>query len=312
VHGVVLMERLSRDYGSERRRLRITKLRATKFREGFHDYAIGTGGISVYPRLIAAEHRTDLKGKMVSSSIPGLDALLGGGISRGTSTLLIGPAGTGKTTLSMAYAVAAAGRGEAVAFYTFDETRWSVVERSANLGFDPLPSLASGKLVMKQMDPAELSPGEFIHEIRRAVEERDVCMVIIDSLNGLLNALPGEAYLAIQMHELLMFLNQRSVVTLLVLSQAGILGASMESPVDLSYLADNMLLLRYFEASGKVRKAISAVKNRSAQHEDTIREILMRDGKISIGEPLRDFQGVMTGIPTFIGASEKLGRDRNG
>lgn len=307
VHGVVLMERLARDYGAERRRIRISKLRATRFREGFHDYSINTGGIEVFPRLVAAEHRDRSRGELMSSSIGGLDALLGGGLTRGSSTLVIGPAGTGKTTLCMAYAVATARRGEPVCFYTFDETIDSLVDRSANLGFDPTPLIQSGKLAVKQVDPAELSPGEFIHSIRRGVEERNALLTVIDSLNGLLNAMPGEAYLAIQMHELLMFLSQRSVVTLLVLSQAGILGASLDSPVDLSYLADNMLLLRYFEAAGKVRKAISAVKNRSAQHEDTIREILLRDGKIEIGEPLRDFQGVMTGIPSFVGASEKLG-----
>jgi circadian clock protein KaiC len=303
VHGVVLMERLSRDYGAERRRLRVSKLRATRFREGFHDYTIQTGGIEVYPRLIAAEYREQVPSQPISSGLPELDSLTGGGLCRGSSTLLTGPAGTGKSTISMGYAVASARRGEPALFYTFDETRNSAIERASNLGNDPRPYIQSGLLEIKQVDPAELSPGEFTHDIRRAVDDRKVRLIVIDSLNGLLNAMPGEDYLAIQMHELVMFLNQRGIVTLLVLSQSGILGAAMHSPVDLSYLADNMLLFRYFEAAGKVRKAISVVKNRTTAHEDTIRELRLRNGGIEVGEPLTDFQGVMSGIPTFIGVA---------
>jgi circadian clock protein KaiC len=307
VHGVILMERVPRDYGAERRRIRVSKLRATSFREGFHDYVIQTGGIEVYPRLVAAEHRVGPAESRVSSGIEHLDLLTGGGLCRGSSTLVTGPAGTGKSTVSMAFAVASARRGERAAFYTFDETIDSAVSRSAALGIDPRASISAGLLTVTPVDPAELSPGEFIHQIRRGVED-GVRLVVIDSLNGLLNAMPGEDYLAIQMHELVMFLNQRSVVSLLVLSQSGILGASMQSPVDLSYLADNMLLCRYFEAAGKVRKAISMVKNRMAAHEDTIRELLLRDGSVEVGEPLAAFQGVMTGIPTFLGLDEQLVR----
>lgn len=296
------MERLSRDYGAERRRMRVSKLRATRFREGFHDYTIQTGGIQLYPRLIAAEYRGNGRSLSISSGIEPLDALTGGGLCRGSSTLLTGPAGTGKSTISMAYAVANARRGEAAVFYTFDETSESVIERSAQLGIDPRPHIESGLLSVIQVDPAELSPGEFTHDIRRAVDDSDVRLIVIDSLNGLLNAMPGEDYLAIRMHELIMLLNQRGVVSLLVLSQAGILGASMHSPVDLSYLADNILLFRYFEATGKVRKAISVVKNRTSAHEETIRELHLRPGTIDVGNPLRDFQGVMSGMPTFVGA----------
>jgi circadian clock protein KaiC len=301
------MERLARDYGAERRRIRVSKLRATSFREGFHDYVIHTGGIDVYPRLVAAEHRVPSATSHVSG-IRQLDLLTGGGLCRGSSTLVTGPAGTGKSTVSMAFAVAAARRGEPAAFFTFDETIDSAVSRSAALGIDPRAHMNAGVLTLTPVDPAELSPGEFIHRVRRDVDERGVRLVVIDSLNGLLNAMPGEDYLAIQMHELVMFLNQRSVVLLLVLSQTGILGASMQAPVDLSYLADNMLLCRYFEAAGKVRKAISMVKNRMAAHEETIRELLLRDGSIEVGEPLAAFQGVMTGIPTFLGLDEQLVR----
>lgn len=308
-HGVIVMERLSRAYGSERRRIRVAKLRGSRFREGFHDYTIETGGVRVYPRLVAAEHLARLNEGSVSSGIGELDKLTGGGLTFGSSTLLIGPAGAGKSSIALRYATESAARGEHAVFYSFDETVQSLVLRSASLGADPRPHLEAGRLRMQQIDPAELSPGEFSYRVRADVDERHARVIVIDSLNGLLNAMPGEDYLAIQMHELLTFLSHRGVVVLLVLSQAGVLGASMHSPVDLSYLADNMLLFRYFEAAGTVRKALSIVKKRASDHEDTIRELRLRRGSIVVGEPLADFQGVMTGVPEFIGGGGLLTPD---
>jgi len=305
-HGVIVMERVSRVYGAERRRIRVSKLRGSRFREGFHDYTIETGGIRVYPRLIAAEHIAPIDIGAATSGIDQLDTLTGGGLPYGSSTLLIGPAGVGKSSVSMSYAVHTARGGERAVFYTFDETVRSLLTRSANLGSDPSPYIATGRLRVQQVDPAELSPGEFIHRVRADVEERQARVVVIDSLNGLLNAMPGEDYLAIQMHELLTFLSHRGVVILLVLSQAGVLGSSMHSPVDLSYLADNMLLFRYFEAAGKVRKAISIVKKRGSGHEDTIRELHLQPGRIVVGNPLVEFQGVMTGMPNYVGVVSQL------
>jgi len=306
-HGVLVMERLSRTYGSERRRLRVAKLRGSRFREGFHDYNIETGGIVLFPRLIAAEHLTGTpNGGSVSSGIEQLDRLTGGGLDYGSSTLVIGPAGVGKSSVAMRYAVEVARGGQHAAFYTFDETVRTLVNRTANLGSDPRPHIESGRLHVQQIDPAEISPGGFVHLVRADALERRARVIVIDSLNGLLNAMPDEDCLTIRMHELLTFLNHSGVVVLLVLSQAGILGPTMHSPVDLSYLADNMLLLRYFEAAGKVRKAISVVKKRSSSHEDTIRELHLQPGGIVVGEPLADFQGVITGVPQFVGVANQL------
>ena len=305
-HGVLLLERLARDYGVERRRLRVAKLRGARFREGFHDYTIETGGLKVFPRLVAGEHRLSSDDGMAESGLPALDALLGGGLPRGTSTLLTGPAGCGKSSLAVRYAYAAAQRGEATALYHFDEGLGTLQARSAQLGMDLASHIKAGTMEIKQFDPAELSPGEFASFVRDAVEHRRARVVVIDSLNGLLNSMAGEQQLMLQMHELCTFLNQRGVVTLLVLSQAGILGAHMASPVDISYLADNVLLLRYFESNGEVRKALSVLKKRSGVHERTIRELRIQEGKIEIGEPLTAFHGVLTGVPRYTGSSSAL------
>lgn len=311
-HGVLLLERLARDYGVERRRLRVSKLRGARFREGFHDYNIQTGGVTVYPRLIAGEHRSALPTGMAESGLPALDALVGGGIPRGTSTLLIGPAGSGKSSLAVRYLFAAAERGEAGALFHFDEGLGTLLTRCAQLGMDMAGHIETGTLEARQFDPAELSPGEFTMCVRSAVEKRKAQIIVIDSLNGFLNAMPGERQLLLQMHELCTYLNQQGVTTFLVLAQAGILGTHMSPPVDISYLADNVLVLRYFEAMGEVRKAISVLKKRTGGHERTIRELRFDEGGIQVGEPLREFHGVLTGVPTFTGASSELEQASDG
>lgn len=306
-HGVLFLEKVSREYGKTRRRVQVSKLRGSTYREGYHDYTIETGGVMVYPRLVANEHRVSSVQGTVSSGLPELDALWGGGIDRGTSTLLLGPAGSGKSSIAMSYAIAAVKRGEYASIFLFEEWVHLACKRAAALNMDPCPYLNQGKLHIEQIDPAELSPGEFIQHVRDSVEKRGAKVVVIDSLNGYLNAMPGEHHLAIQMHELLAFLNQRGVVTLMVLAQAGLMGPAMRSPVDLSYLADNVMMFRYFEAKGRVRKAISVVKKRSGEHEDTIRELQMKGGHIIVGDALASFRGVLTGMPTYVGSERMLG-----
>ena len=307
-HGVVILERIPREYGGTRRRLQVSKMRGTLYREGHHDYTITTGGVEVYPRLIAAEHRTEVAQTAISSGIPQLDALWGGGgIDRGTSTLLLGPAGSGKSSVALSYAVTAARAGDFVSMFLFEELASLACKRAAGLGLDPRPLIQEGRIHLEQIDPAELSPGAFIQHVRDTVEKRGARVVVIDSLNGFMNAMPGEAHLALQMHELLGYLNHRGVVSILVLSQAGLMGSAMSQPVDLSYLADNVMLFRYFEAMGRVRKALSIVKKRSGLHEDTIRELSMSGGSIAIGEALTGFRGVLTGVPTWAGNQKELG-----
>jgi len=305
-HGVISMERRSREIGGIRRRLEVKKLRGSQFREGFHDYSIQTGGIVVYPRLVAAEHRAALPVGSISSGIKELDALWGGGLRRGSSTLLIGPAGSGKSSVAAAYAVAVAEAGNCVAIYSFDESVASVLYRTDTLGFNATKLFQQKKLIVEQIDPAEQTPGEFIHKIRQRVERDRAELLVIDSLNGFLNAMPGEVHLSAQMHELLTYLTQKGVTCILILAQAGLMGPTMLSPVDVSYLADNVLLFRYFESFGKVRKAISVVKMRGGLHEDYIRELRFAGGRLTVGEPLTEFQGVLTGVPNFIGKQSLL------
>ena len=305
-HGVLLLERIPRDYGIERRRLRMAKLRGSRFREGFHDYSIETGGIEVYPRLVANGHSKSAPPSFAPSGIPGLDRLWGGGIPRGTTTLLTGPAGCGKSSLAIRYAFSAAERGETSAIFAFEETLSPLLVRSEQLGMDLRPHIEAQRITIRQYDPAELSPGEFSMRVQEAVEKTNARVVIIDSLNGYMNSMPGEQQLILQMHEMCSFLNQHGVAAFLVLAQSGMLGPHMSPPVDLSYLADNVLLLRYFEASGSVRKAVSVVKKRSGKHENTIRELHFSDGDIGIGEPLNHFHGILTGVPTYSGSSSQL------
>jgi circadian clock protein KaiC len=301
-HGVVTLEQLAPEYGAERRRLRVVKLRGVKFRGGFHDFVIATGGLVVYPRLVAAESRTNGQPGTADTGIAEFNDLLGGGLDRGTSTLFIGPAGAGKSALATKAAATAACRGEHVFMYLFDEGLDTFRRRAAGLGADVEPHLASGQMVLTQIDPAEMSPGEFADRVRTDTLHRGASFLVIDSLNGYISSMPEERFLLAQLHELFMFLRQRSVVTISIVAQHGLIGA-MQAPVDLSYLADNVVLLRFFEAAGEVRQAISVLKKRSGPHEKTIRELRLRSSGIELGNPLRDFHGVLTGVPSVVGAT---------
>jgi len=300
-HGVVALEQLAPEYGAERRRLRVVKLRGVRFQGGYHDFVIATGGLQIFPRLVAAESRGHNDRGTATTGLETFDRLLGGGLDRGASTLFIGPAGAGKSAIATQIAVTAADRGEHVAIYLFDEGLDTFRRRAAGLGADVERHLASGQLVLTQVDPAELSPGEFAHQIRSAVDRDHASVVVIDSLNGYINAMPEERFLLAQLHELFMFLRQRNVVAISIVAQHGMIGA-MQAPVDLSYLADNVVLLRFFEAAGRVRQAISILKKRTGAHEKTIRELRLEASGITLGEPLTEFDGVLTGVPTFRGA----------
>jgi circadian clock protein KaiC len=304
-HGVLNLEKKSPDYGVSRRTCMIEKVRGLKFREGFHDFVIEKGGMVMFPRLIAAEHHTNFRRESFPSGIKELDALLGGGIDRGSSSMFMGPPGTGKSTLAMRYAFVAASRGEPVNFFVFDETVGTLTARSKALGMDITPYVESGLVDLRQIDPAEISPGELVYHIQNAVERRGSKMVIIDSINGYLNAMPEERFLNLQLHETLSYLNQQGVVTIMVLAQQGLMG-TMQSVVDLTYLADTVVLHRFFEAIGEVRQAISIIKKRSGNHERTIREFKVDAKGIEIGQPIREFQGVLTGVPGFFGQAEQM------
>ncbi|HEX4067999.1 MAG TPA: ATPase domain-containing protein [Acidobacteriaceae bacterium] len=299
-HGVILMEGIGRDYGIRRRRIEVHKLRGSAFREGYHDYVILTGGLNIFPRLIAAEHKPGFERRPVPSGLTELDDLLRGGIDTGTSTLLTGPAGCGKSTIAFHYAYSSAQRGENAMIFTFDEALGTLLDRAKGLGMNPDAVLQSGALQVQQVDPAELSPGEFVARIRQLVDTQDLRLLVIDSMNGLLNAMPTEQYLAMQLHELFSYLGQQGIATIITLAQAGVIGTSMQSPVDVSYLADTILLFRYFEREGAIRQAISVVKKRSGAHERTIRELFMENGRVRVGKPLSEFEGVLTGVPRLL------------
>jgi circadian clock protein KaiC len=313
-NGVVLLEQLALDYGAERRRLRVKKMRGIAFRGGYHDFTIETGGLHVFPRLIAAEHHKAFIGDLTSSGSMELDALLGGGLERGTSTLLIGGAGVGKSSIAVTYAVAAAERGEQVAMFAFDEGLGTLFARAEGLGVPLRQHVEQGRITVQQIDPAEMSPGEFAQLVRDAVEKSGARALIIDSLNGYLSAMPDERFLVLQMHELLTYLNQLGVLTIVVLAQYGLLG-HLQTPLDLSYLSDAVIMLRYFEAGGRVRRAISVVKKRSGAHENTIREFQLSSSGLKVGPPLTQFNGILTGTPTFVGGLSPLisesGSDEN-
>jgi circadian clock protein KaiC len=304
-HGVIEMEQLSPDYGISRRRLRVLKLRGVKFREGYHDYLIETGGLRIFARLIAAEHHTKFRRQSVSSGIKPLDDLCGGGLDRGTTTLVLGPSGTGKSTLALQYARQMAANGERSALFAFDETRGVMLARAKAMGMHLEPDMKRGLISLQQVDPAEVSPGEFASRIRERVN-KGCKLIVIDSLNGYLNAMPGEKYLNNQLHELSSYLNQQGVVTILVLAQHGLV-TTAEAPVDLSYLSDMVIILRFFEALGEVKQSIAVIKKRSGHHEKTIRELKLEAGKgIRVGKPLKQFQGVLTGVPVFHGSAGEI------
>jgi len=297
-HGVILMEQAPSDYGVDRRRVRVQKLRASGFRSGYHDAIIEKGGFKVYPRLIAAEHRHDVEDTVISSGVKSLDELLGGGVDRGVSTLFLGAAGTGKSTLAVRYAVAAAERGERALMYSFEESPRTLYKRSLKMGMDVKKYVQEGLITIQHIDPAELTPGQFVHQVRQDVERGDVCVVVIDSLNGYINAMPEERFLILQMHELLAYLGQQGVSTFLVVAQHGMMGPAMGTPVDVSYLADTVLMFRFYEYGGSIHRAISVVKRRGGEHETSIRELkFMGNEGIAVGQPLDHLRGVMTGVP---------------
>ncbi len=299
-HAVLRLEQLNSDYGAGRRRLQVAKYRGRHFRAGYHDYKIVRGGMEVYPRLVAGEHTQPVEQTRMLSGLPTLDKLMGGGVERGTSTLIVGAPGTGKSTVATQFVLAAAERGEPSAMFIFDESLQTLRTRCAGMGMDIDPHLESGRIQVRQVDPAELSPGEFVHLIRQAVATDGARVVVIDSLNGYMNAMPDERFLISQLHELLTFLGQNGVATVMVGAQSGLIGVNMASPVDASYLADAVMLLRYFELEGEVRQAVSLLKKRGGAHERTIREFKMSDAGIEIGPPLRQFRGILTGVPVPI------------
>jgi circadian clock protein KaiC len=285
--------------------VRVVKYRGVRFRGGYHDYVIRKGGLEVYPRLVASEHRHSIKRRRLASGIPELDSLIGGGLEEGTSTLIVGPAGTGKSTLGAKFAATAAERGERSALYLFDESPQTLLSRCGALGVALEGPAETGLVTLHQVDPAELTPGELTHSIKTAVED-GARIVIIDSLNGYLNAMPGERFLTIQLHELLAYLSQQGVATIIIGAHHGMIGSQMSTPVDASYLADAVILLRYFEARGEVRQAISVIKKRGSRHERTIREFKLDGDGIRVGETLRQFRGVLTGVPTYEGDTGPL------
>lgn len=304
-HGVLRLEELAPAYGAERRRARIIKYRGVKFRGGYHDVTITTGGLNVFPRLVASEFRHTLVRTTKSSGIAELDQLLGGGIETGSSTLILGPAGTGKSLTAIINVVAAISRGEKAAMFVFDEELGLLFDRMMKLGIDLADMQRSGSLFVEQVDAAELSPGEFAHRVRKQVDEHDIKTVVIDSLNGYQAAMPEENSLILHMHELLQYLNRRGATTFMTVAQHGLVG-DMKAPIDVTYLADTVILLRYFEATGSVRRAISVIKKRTGTHESTIREYLIDNRGLTIGAPLKEFQGVLRGVPVYKGLSVLL------
>jgi circadian clock protein KaiC len=301
VHGVIMLEQLAPEYGAERPRLRVVKMRGRQVRGGYHDFVIRQGGLQVFPRLIANEHHRSYSNGKVKSGVLSLDQLLGDGLDPGTSTLLMGPAGSGKSSIAMQYAVAAADRGDHAVMFTFDESLQTVLLRAAGLGIQIQKHIETGDIRIHQINPAEMSPGEFAHRVRQAVDDDGAKIVVIDSLNGYLNAMPEERFMIIQLHELLTYLGQQGVLTILVVAQHGLVGSAMQTPVDTSYLADVVVLFRYFETAGTIRQAISVMKKRTGEHERTLRELTLGAGGIQVGAPLTEFHGILTGVPNFQG-----------
>jgi circadian clock protein KaiC len=309
-HGVIALDSRSPPYGQIHREVQVSKFRGSDFVSGFHDFTIRQGGLTVFPRLVSSQHCSSFERDAIESGVASLDALLGGGIERGTSTLLIGPPGSGKSTIALQYATAAAERGDHAAAFLFDETKAAMLARSAGVGMHIKEGGGAGELTVQQIDPAAISPGEFAHMVRRSVE-RGARVVVIDSLNGYLNTMPQNNFLTAQLHELLSYLNNQGVATFLIVTQSGMMGANMTSPVDASYLADSVVMLRYFEYFGAVKKAISVLKKRTGAHEGSIRELWFDQSGIHLSEPLMSLRGVLTGVPIEVGSmSEHEDRTR--
>jgi circadian clock protein KaiC len=299
-HGVIVLEQMPVAYGADRRRLRVAKLRGSPFRSGYHDFVVKTGGLVVFPRLIAAEHRTDILTEPLPSGVAELDALLGGGVDRSTATLMIGPAGTGKSALATQLACTAAARGEVATMFLFEERIGTLRRRAQQLGIPLDEEMARGRVRVMQVDPAELAPDEFTHLVREAVDTHGARVIVIDSINGYYTAMPEARFLTLQMHELLAYLSERGVASILTMAQSGMAGSVMSTPVDVSYLADTIVMLRYFELGGRLRKAISVMKKRSGAHEETIRTLELGPGGIQIGPPLAWLRGVFSGTPQVV------------
>ena len=304
-HGVIQLHELAPEYGAERRRVRAIKYRGRRFRGGYHDFTIKAGGLEVYPRIVASEHRTAFDRSPASSGVPELDALLGGGVERGSSALILGPAGTGKSLFAIHFAMAAVARGERAALFVFDEELGLLFDRMGKIGLDLRGMQAKGSLVVEQIDAAEMSPGEFAARVRRCVSEQRIETVVLDSLNGYQAAMPQEQFLVLHIHELLQYLNRQGASTFLTVAQHGLVG-EMKAPVDVTYLADTVVLLRYFEATGQVRRAVSVIKKRAGEHEKTIREYTIDDRGLRLGAPLTGFHGVLRGVPRFVGPGAGL------
>lgn len=300
-HGVIALDSASPVYGKSRRQLQVLKFRGSDFASGFHDFTIRQGGISVFPRLVAADHSASFERSVIASGVTSLDTLLGGGIERGTNTLLTGPPGSGKSTIALQYASAAAKRGDHAAVFMFDETKAAMLARSNGIGLRVQEGQRPGEITLRQIDPSEISPGEFAYLVRQSVEEYGARVVVIDSLNGYLNAMPQDNFLSAQLHELLSYLNNKGVATFLVVAQGGLMGAGMNAPVDASYLADTVVVLRYFEHGGRVKKAISVLKKRTGSHEESIRQLWFDEKGVHLSDPLTQLRGVLTGVPLDIG-----------
>ncbi|KAA2237796.1 ATPase domain-containing protein [Salinarimonas soli] len=304
-HGVIRLEQVVPAYGAERRRLNVIKMRGTHFRGGYHDFVIQKGGLRIFPRLVAADHRRAFDQGQLASGVSELDQVLGGGLNRGTGTLIIGPSGVGKSTLALGYVAAALAGGEPALLISFDETIGILLQRAAGVGFDLVPYLESGLLHIEQIDPANVSPGEFAGRVRDGVERDGARVVLIDSLTGYMSAMPEQPSLVLQMHELLTYLNQQGIVTIMILAQHGMVG-QMSSPIDLTYVSDSVVVLRFFESAGRVRRALSVLKKRTGSHEDTIREFRIDGMGLRVGQPLTRFRGVLTGVPTYDGGDSSL------
>ena len=300
-HGVIRLEELAPEFGSDRRRLRVLKYRGNPFRGGYHDFVIETGGVRVFPRLIASEHRREFARSTLDTGHKPLDKLLGGGVERGSSVLILGPAGAGKSIIALTFLSSAVRRGERVAMFVFDEELGLLVDRAKGLGINLEAVRRKGLLRLVQIDAAELTPGEFTAHVRESIEAFGAKSVIIDSINGYQAAMPEERSLILHMHELLQFCNRSGATTFVTVAQHGLLGVDMRAPIDLTYLADTVILLRYFEVTGEVRRAVSIVKKRTSAHENTIREYSLTNRGIVVGPPLTKLHGVLRGVPTMVG-----------